>query len=79
MRTTIELTDAQRAKLLQLAAEQGEKGYSRLIQEAVDRFLEERESRRERVEAALSVLGSMSESAARHLEESVVRSRTSWR
>jgi predicted transcriptional regulator len=41
MRTTIELRDDQRARLLEIAAREGRKGFSHLIQEAVDRFLEE--------------------------------------
>jgi hypothetical protein len=41
MRTTIELTDEQRAKLLALAATRGLRGYSALIQEAVERCLQE--------------------------------------
>lgn len=40
MRTTIELTDDQRAKLLALAAKRRLRGYSALIQEALERYLE---------------------------------------
>ena len=39
MRTTIELTDDQRAKLLALAAKRRLRGYSTLIQEALERYL----------------------------------------
>ena len=39
MRTTVEITDAQRAGLLELAARRGEKGFSRLVQEAVEAIL----------------------------------------
>src|SRR5687767_14891424 len=55
MRTTIELTDLQRAKLLELAAQRREKGFSGLVQEAVDRYLAEEESRSERISAALAL------------------------
>lgn len=41
MRTTIELTDEQRARLLALAAQRRLRGYSTLIQEALERYLEE--------------------------------------
>lgn len=41
MRTTIELTDEQRARLLALAAKRRLRGYSTLIQEALARYLEE--------------------------------------
>jgi predicted DNA-binding protein len=41
MRTTIELTDEQRAKLLALAARRRLRGYSALIQEALERYLKD--------------------------------------
>jgi len=41
MRTTIELSDDQRAKLLALAARRRLRGYSALIQEALERYLKE--------------------------------------
>jgi hypothetical protein len=43
MRTRIEIDDGQREKLLQLAAERGERGCARLVQEAVTLYLEQRE------------------------------------
>lgn len=79
MRTTIEIPDEQRAKLLKLAAERGEKGFSRLIQEALERYLDEAEEREQRIQAALSTLGSLSLEEAEELEESVRRLRGSWR
>lgn len=39
MRTTIELTDEQRAALLALAARRGLRGYSSLVQEALAAYL----------------------------------------
>ncbi|MBI5244905.1 MAG: hypothetical protein HY922_14660 [Elusimicrobia bacterium] len=39
MRTTIELTDEQRGALLELAGRRGLRGYSSLVQEALDRYL----------------------------------------
>ena len=39
MRTTIELTDEQRAALLAKAARRGMRGYSQLVQEALARYL----------------------------------------
>lgn len=71
VRTTIELTDAHRARLLALAAEVEEKGFSRLIQEAIEQYLAANEARRGRVEAALATLGSLAEEEANALMESV--------
>lgn len=79
MRTTIDIPDEQRAKLLKLAAERGEKGFSRLVQEALDRYLDEAEEREQRVRAALAALGTLSEEEAAELEESIRRLRSTWR
>ena len=79
MRTTIELSDQHRAKLLELAAERGEKGFSRIVKEAVERYLLEQGSRRDRVQAALKLRGSLGKGAADALEESVALSRSKWR
>ncbi|MGB8294919.1 MAG: hypothetical protein WCG85_05790 [Polyangia bacterium] len=79
MRTTVEITDAQRAGLLDLAARRGEKGFSRLVQEAVDRFLADEHAGKGRVEAALSLEGSMTAEAADELTASVARLRSNWR
>lgn len=79
MRTTIDIPDEQRAKLLKLAAERGEKGFSRLVQEALERYLDEAEEHEQRVQAALGALGTLSEEEAAVLEESVRRLRGSWR
>lgn len=79
MRTTIELTDKQRAKLLEIAAQRGEKGFSHLVREAVERYLDEETHRREQLDAARSVLGSLGEREADELEASVRGSRETWR
>lgn len=79
VRTTVEISDAQRAKLLELAAQRGEKGFSRLVQEALDGYLADQVSRKERIDAALAVGGSLSEHEADALEASVMRIRSTWR
>ena len=79
MRTTIELPDHQRARLLEIAARRGLKGFSPIVQEAIERYLEEHGSRDEAVTAALGVLGTLDEDEAEALEESVRRARSAWR
>jgi hypothetical protein len=64
MRTTIELRDDQRARLLEIAARRGEKGFSGLVEEAVDLLFREEDRRDEKLEAALAVLGTLSDEAA---------------
>ena len=67
---TIEITNEQRGKLLELAAARGQKGFSALVREAIDRYLaeEEAESRRRRAEAAVAVLGALPHDAADEIE-----------
>jgi hypothetical protein len=79
MRTTIEITDEQRGQLLDLAARRREKGFSRLVQEALDRYLAESLDDRKRLKEALAVLGTLSDEAATRLEKSVRQLRSSWR
>jgi metal-responsive CopG/Arc/MetJ family transcriptional regulator len=81
MRTTIELPDELRARLLELAASRGKKGFSFLVKEAVERYLveEDEAERRRRIDRALSVLGTLSDDAADHMEGTRRRLREDWR
>ena len=79
MRTTVEIPDVQRARLLELAARRGEKGFSRLVQEAVERMLTEDDSREVRTKAALALEGSMGAKEADELLASVMCIRSTWR
>ncbi len=79
MRTTVEITDSQRARLLRIAGERGEKGFSRLVQEALDHYLDEYALKRERIQAALSASGSIDDTTAEEMEASWRKSRESWR
>jgi predicted transcriptional regulator len=79
MRTTIEITDEQRARLLEIAARRGEKGFSRLVQEALDRYLADEGGRKERIDAALALGGTVGQKAADALEASVREVKRTWR
>ena len=79
MRTTIEITEEQRARLLELTARRGEKGFSRLVQEALDRYLQEAERRSEATQQALNVLGTLSEKSAQKILASIAALRRQWR
>ena len=78
MRTTIELSEAHRAILLRLAAERGQKGFSRLIAEAVDAYLANLGLDHERT-AAQRLRGVLSAGAADELAERTGAIRESWR
>jgi len=81
MRTTIEITDELRARLLAMAARRGEKGFSGLVGEAIERYLTAEEAREadRKKSAALDVLGSFSDEEADALEERTKRLRENWR
>lgn len=79
MRTTIEIKDEHRARLLELAARRGEKGFSRLVGEAIERYLRSLEESEQAREAALELRGALSEEEATALEERARELRESWR
>ena len=79
MRTTVELTDEQRARLLQEAARRGEKGFSSIIQEALDHYFSLDADRQAKVERARRAVGSLSGEDADRLEREVHKLRRTWR
>lgn len=79
MRTTIELTEDQRSELLRLAARKGMKGFSQLVQEAVNAYLESQTSRATLIEAALGLKGSLQNKSADEFEERAKAARENWR
>ena len=79
MRTTVEIDDSQRAELLKLAAQRGEKGFSSIVREALDLYIRQHRAKREVVAQALKLQGSFSDGEADALEASVRQLRESWR
>jgi hypothetical protein len=79
MRTTIEITDEQRSKLLALAAAKGMKGFSGLVQKALDEFISKSDLEEKRIEKALSMMGTLDEEEAQVLAEECATIRESWR
>jgi hypothetical protein len=79
MRTTIELKSESRARLLEIAARRGEKGFSRLINQAVDLYLETAAADGERRRAALSLRGRLGKEEAGELRAATTALRESWR
>ncbi len=79
MRTTIEMKETQRAELLKLAAQRGEKGFSALVGEAIDLYLAQFRSRGEAVRKAQAVRGILSDGEAAELATSVRELRGRWR
>lgn len=79
MRTTIELTPVQRERLLAAAARRGEKGFSSIVGEALDRYFDAEADRLERVERAISAIGSRSGESADRMEADAAGLRATWR
>jgi hypothetical protein len=81
MRTTLELTPENHTALRELAARRGEKGYSRIVNEAIDRYVHaETEERRARTAAALEAShGIISEEEGEQLQANIRKWRESWR
>jgi hypothetical protein len=79
MRTTIDLADGQRAELLRLAAKRGLKGFSQIVQEAVDMYIRQQRDKEEAVRTALALRGAFRGRAAAEFEKRVQDIRKSWR
>ena len=79
MRTTIEIKDEHRAALLELAARRREKGFSTLVNEAIERYLAEAGEAAVRRNRAAALKGRLRESDARPLRRRVAAIRERWR
>jgi len=79
VRTTIELKDEHRARLLELAARRGEKGFSSVVAEALERHLRHLEALDEARARALRLRGALTQTDAEHLRRHTSEIRESWR
>lgn len=79
MRTTIEIDDEHRAKLLEIAARRGLKGFSQVVAEAIETYLASQEDAAQRRERLLKLRGSLSPAEAEDLRRRVHKVRKFWR
>jgi hypothetical protein len=79
MRTTIEMKPEHRARVLELAANRGDKGFSGVVAEALDLYLEAQSERTNAVRNALTLRGSMRETEAAALLNRTRKLRAEWR
>ena len=79
MRTTIEIKDEHRAKLLEIAARRGEKGFSKIVEEALDRYIQSENENEDARRRALLVRGILSRKEALELEKRARSIREHWR
>jgi hypothetical protein len=79
MRTTIELSDDHRSALHSLAVKKGLRGYSRLIQEAIDLYIKEKVKKGEGLKEILKMRGTWSKGEAKQFKKRLEEIRRNWR
>lgn len=79
MRTTVEIKDEHRGRLMEMAARRGLKGFSEIVQEALDMYLEHDGAARSARRRALKLKGCLSEAEADLFRTAARRTRESWR
>jgi predicted transcriptional regulator len=79
MRTTIELKPEHRSRLIAIAAKRGEKGFSSVLNEAVESYLNEEAERDGRRQRALHLRGILKHEEAAELQKNAGALRASWR
>lgn len=79
VRTTIEIKPEHRARIVELAATRGEKGFSAVIAEALEVYLEAEGARANAIRSALALKGSMSKADAAALSTETRKIRANWR
>lgn len=79
MRTTIEMDPEHRARLLEIAARRGEKGFSGVVAEAIETYLTGQEDLLERQMKAMKLKGKLTGEEGADLREAVEELRRSWR
>jgi len=79
MRTTIEIKPEHRAKLLELAARRGAKGFSELVGEALEVYLRAEADREALRKRAVRLKGALPAREARTLRATAEMLRSSWR
>jgi hypothetical protein len=77
MRTTVEITDEQHRALSAIAQRRGVRGFSTLVQEALDGYLANLHA--DEVDILLGLEGVLTESDARELRTRINDVRTTWR
>lgn len=75
----MEITDRQRAQLLEIAGSRGEKGFSGLVREAIDLYLKVQSQRASQAKLALKLKGILGKDEADDLADGVAAIRERWR
>jgi len=79
VRTTVDIRPEQRARLMELAARRGEKGFSKLVQQALDAYLKSQAGEEDKRRRALMLKGALDAREAERLRAATHEIRDSWR
>jgi hypothetical protein len=78
MRTTVEISDRQRGILLSLAAQRGLRGYSEIVQEALDQYIAGQTKELEINEKVLAMEGSWRQEETEETRSRLLELRERW-
>jgi len=78
MRTTIEISDEHRGILLSLAAQKGLRGYSRIIQEAIDYYIEHKTQAMDKKKDILKMKGGWNQEETKKIRSNLESLRKNW-
>jgi hypothetical protein len=78
MRTTVEISDRQRGILLSLAAQRGLRGYSEIVQEALDQYIAGQTKELEIKEKVLTMEGSWRQEETEETRSRLLELRERW-
>jgi hypothetical protein len=79
MRTTVAMKPEHRSALLAIAARRGDKGFSAVLADAIERYLEGQEDRRRRRKELINLAGLLSPDDAAELRDRSQSLRELWR
>jgi metal-responsive CopG/Arc/MetJ family transcriptional regulator len=79
VRATIEIPDRLRPALLAIAARKGYRGYSRVITEALEFYLQEKEAAESGLDRALALKGSWDRAEADEARQRLGEVRRNWK
>jgi len=78
MRTTIEIPDRLRAALLVISAKRGLRGFSKIVEEALDQYLKAQASSDREIADILKLKGAWSKKDAKETREAIGQVRRNW-
>lgn len=76
MRTTIDITDQQHRALTSLASRRGLRGFSLIVQEAIDAYLRDQDAAE--VDLLLSLEGSVNDDEESEIRRRIAEARSTW-